>query len=203
MKPTRLNNISGLLLLSLFLFSACGRHCDSRDRFYFTPEDLKYQPDTTGYPFKMVDNHGITEEFYVDRTNFYPDHHYFSILGNECDPVSETFGIAYHSTVNDYFISMVMRAGIPSASLEIDWNLRNWFTYDFGTAKVIDGIAPEIYFYDSLTVRGKTYYKIIEIDYTGKINQIDANTPVKTYISGNEGLIKFIRKDNITLERIE
>ncbi len=63
-------------------------------------------------------------------------------------------------------------------------------------------MTPEILFYDSLTVKGVTYRNMIEIDYSGKINEIDDFTPVKTFISGEKGLVKFIRKDGITLERI-
>jgi hypothetical protein len=39
--------------------------------------------------------------------------------------------------------------------------------------------------------------------YSDNKNAIDMNTPVKTYISGEKGLIKFIRKDNIIFERVE
>lgn len=54
-----------------------------------------------------------------------------------------------------------------------------------------------------MTVRGVKYQNIIEIDYTENANEIDKDTPVKTYISANKGLIKLERKDKIILERVE
>jgi hypothetical protein len=97
----------------------------------------------------------------------------------------------------------VLRADVENTDLEIEWNQRDRMVYNFSTKRVESGVDANIKFYDTLTVRGIKYQNIIEVDYTEKINEIDNDTPVKTYISGNKGLIRFERKDKIVLERIE
>jgi len=169
--------------------------------FYISDEARKYQADTTVISFKMADNFGITEEFYMDNY-WYTPHHYFTEWGNGGDAYGETYGIAYRSVLNDYFFMLVLRAGVGYTDLEVEWNQNAQMVYNFSTGKVTTGLIPEILFYDSLVVMDVVYNNIIEIDYTGKINDIDENTPVKTYISGDKGLIKFIRKDGVITERI-
>lgn len=97
----------------------------------------------------------------------------------------------------------VLRANVENTDLEIEWNQKDRLVYNFGTKDIENGVEANIKFYDTLTVRGIKYQDIIEVDYTDKINEINDDTPVKTYISGNKGLIKLVRKDKIVLERIE
>ncbi len=97
----------------------------------------------------------------------------------------------------------VLRADVENTDLEIEWNQRDRLVYNFGTKIVEFGVDANIKFYDTLTVRGIKYEDIIEVDYSDKINEINNDTPVKTFISGNKGLIRFERKDKIILERIE
>ena len=97
----------------------------------------------------------------------------------------------------------VLRANVENTDLEIEWNQKDRLVYNFSTKDIETGVEANIKFYDTLTVRGIKYQDIIELDYTDKINEIDNDTPVKTYISGNKGLIKLVRKDKIVLERIE
>jgi len=191
-----------IILLCLSLYN-CERKCDIKGKFYISQNVRKYQIDTTISSFKMVDNYGITEEFYMDKNIWFKTHHYFNEWGSDCEAFGETFGVAYNSSLNDYFFMFVLRADVQDTDLEVEWNQRDRFDYNFGDKKVTYGVIPKILFYDSLVVRGKTYNDIIEIDYSNKINQIDDNTPVITYISGDKGLVKFIRKDNVIMERIE
>jgi hypothetical protein len=180
-------------------------HCggDIEGVFYLSDEARKYQFDTTIYSFIMVDNYGIMEEFYMDRNIWYTIHHYFTEWGTDGKASGETFGVAYYSALNDYFFMFVLRAQVEYTDMEIEWNQRDKLVYNFRTKKVTTGVEPDIFFYDSLSVRNISYGDIIEIDYSDNINAIDMNTPVKTYISGEKGLIKFIRKDNIIFERVE
>jgi hypothetical protein len=190
------------VLVSPFLLLGCwGDKIEGT--FYFSDEARLYQIDTTICSFKMIDNNGITEQFYMDRNIWYTTHHYFMEWGVDGKAFGETFGVAYISVLNDFFFMYVLRADIKDTDLEIEWNQRDRFVYNFGTKKVTDGIAPKIKFYDNLIVKGVSYNRIIEVDYTGKENLIDLHTPVKTFISGEVGLIKFIRKDNVVFERID
>lgn len=190
-----------VLLLHLITLHGCGEKIEGT--FYISEEAQRYQIDTTIYSFKMVDNYGITEEFYMDKHIWYTTHHYFSEWGVDGTAFGETFGVAYFSVLNDFFFMYVLRADVESTDLEIEWNQRDRFVYNFGTKKVTYGVAPLISFYDSLVIRNIIYRRIIEVDYTSKLSKIDYNTPVKTYISGDKGLVKFIRKDNVVFERVE
>ena len=189
------------ILIVFVLTNNCGG--DIEGVYYISDEAREYQFDTTIYSFKMVDNHGITEEFYMDQNIWYSTHHYFSEWGTDGKACGETFGVAYYSVLNDYSFMFVLRAQVEYTDMEIEWNQRDRLVYNFKTKKVTTGIEPGILFYDSLSVRDITYGNIIEIDYSYKIRDIDINTPVKTYISGEKGLIKFIRRDNIIFERTE
>lgn len=189
------------LLIIFILISRCGG--DIEGVFYIADEARKYQIDTTVYSFQMIDNNGITEEFYMDRNIWYSTHHYFSEWGTEGDASGETFGVAYFSSLNDYFFMFVLRAQVEYTDMEIEWNQRDRLVYNFKTQEITTDIKPKISFYDSISVRNISYGNIIEIDYSDQINNIDRNTPVKTYISGEKGLIKFILKDDIIFIRIE
>lgn len=185
----------------LLIFNSCGRELEGT--FYIDDEARKYQIDTTITSFKFVDNFGISEEFYIDRNIWYKTHHYFSEWGIDGKAWGETFGVAYNSAVNDFFFMFVLRADVENTDLEIEWNQKDRLVYNFSTKDIETGVEANIKFYDTLTVRGIKYQDIIEVDYTDKINEIDNDTPVKTYISGNKGLIKLVRKDKIVLERKE
>lgn len=201
MKHIRLIIKSAIFFLSFFLFVSCGN--DIKGTFYISDEARKYEIDTSIYSFKMIDNYGITEEFYMDKNIWYTTHHYFSEWGTDGDAFGETFGVAYNSILNNYFFMFVLRADVENTDLEIEWNQRDRFVYNLEKKIFTDGVVPEISFYDSLVVRDITYKNIIEIDYSKVKNKIDINTPVKTYISGEKGLIKLVRIDNNILERIE
>lgn len=185
----------------LLLLNSCDD--DLKGTFYISDEVRKYQIDTTITKIKFVDNFGISEEFLIDQNIWYTTHHYFSEWGTGGKAWGETFGAAYNSTVNGFFFMFVLRADIEHTTLEIEWNQKDKLDYNFGTKNIEYGIKAKVKFYDTLTVRGIKYHDIIEIDYSDKINEIDKDTPVKTYISGNKGLIKFERKDKIIFERIE
>ncbi|PIF05887.1 MAG: hypothetical protein CSA36_04330 [Draconibacterium sp.] len=185
----------------LILLNSCGEKLEGT--FYISDEAGKYQIDTTITTMKFVDNLEISETFYMDQNTWYTTHHYFSEWGTNGKAWGETFGVAYNSTVNRFSFMFVLRADVDHTDLEIEWNQRDRLVYNFTTKSVESGVDANIKFYDTLTVRGIKYQNIIEVDYTEKINEIDNDTPVKTYISGNKGLIKFERKDKIILERTE
>jgi len=182
MRPIALISRVIFFFFLLVLFNSCGE--DITGTFYFSDEARKYQIDTTITSFKMIDNHGITDEFVMDKYNWYQTHHYFSQWGTHGDASGETYGIAYNSVLNSYMFMYVLRADVDYTSLEIEWNQKDHFVYDFSSRKVISGIVPLVSFYDSLLVRGVWFRNIIDIDYSGKVNEIDKDTPVRTYISG-------------------
>jgi hypothetical protein len=182
------------------MFNNCGK--DIEGTFYFSDEARKYLIDTSITSIRFIDNFGISEEFYIDQKTWYKTHHYFDQWSDD-GPAYETFGIAYHSTVNGFFFMFVLRADVESTDLEIEWNQIDKLVYNFESKTVDYGVKAKVNFIDTMTVRGVKYQNIIEIDYTENANEIDKDTPLKTYISANKGLIKFERKDKIILERIE
>lgn len=191
--------ISIFIVITACIFS-CGEKIEGT--FYLTDEARKYQIDTTIKVIKMVDNFGISEEFNLDKHNWYHVHHYFNEWGTDGEARGETYGVAYNSVLNRFMFLMVMRAGYNDCSLEIEWNQKDQLNYNFKTKQVYYEIKPELSFYDTLTVRGVKYNNIIKVNYTDVIDEIDDNTPVITYISGDKGLIKLVLKDNIILERL-
>lgn len=201
MKHIRLTIKIIVAFIILIICNNCGE--DLKGTFYLSDEARKYQIDTTITSIKLIDNFGISEEFYLDQNIWYKTHHYFSEWGTDGDAWGEAYGVAYNSTVNGFFFMFVLRADVENTDLEIEWNQKDKLVYNFKTKTVEYGVKAKISFFDTLTVKGIKYHNIIEVDYTDKINEIDNDTPVKTYISGNKGLIKIIRKDNIIFERIE
>lgn len=201
MKHIRLTIKIVAAFFMLIVINNCGGYIEGI--VYLSDEARKYQIDTTIMSVKFIDNYGISEEFYLDKNIWYRTHHYFSEWGSDGEAWGETFGVAYNSTLNGFFFMFVLRADVENTDLEIEWNQRDRLVYNFETKTVEYGVMAKINFYDTLWVKGIKYYDIIEVDYTDNINEIDYDTPVKTYISGNKGLIKFERKDNIILERKE
>jgi hypothetical protein len=185
----------------LFVVSAtiCGCGCDSEKEMYQTAEIAsKYQMNTRIESFKMVDSYGMTDKFYIGN---YDNRITLVYTGTLYSANYRTVGADYMSTLNGYFFTFTIAIS-DNVILNMGWNRRNGFEYDFITGKVSGNIVPVVSFYDSLTVKGVTYQDIIEVDYSNRISDIDNNTPVKTYISGAIGLIKFIRKDGVVAERI-
>lgn len=201
MKLIRSINKLAVLLIILLFFGNCGK--DIEGTFYLSNEARKYQIDTTITSIKMVDNYGISEEFSMDKYIWFATHHYFSEWGTNGDARGETYGVAYNSVVNRFMFMMVLRAHVENTELEIEWNQKDRFSYNFSTMQIEYGIKPEIKFYDTMTVRGVVYFNIIEVNYADKKDEIDDDTPLITYISGKNGLIKLVRKDGIILERTQ
>ncbi len=201
MKHIRVTINTITICIVLVLFNNCGG--DIEGTFYISDEARKYQIDTTIISIKLIDNYGISEEFYLDQNIWYTTHHYFSEWGSDGDAWGEAYGVAYNSSVNGFFFMFALRADVDNTDLEIEWNQRDRLVYNFKTQTIESEVVAKINFYDTLTVRGIKYQNIIEVDYTDKINEIDDDTPVRTYISGDKGLIKIERKDGILLERIE
>ncbi len=185
--------IKGLFVFSLII--GCTKD-EPKGVFDLSKAAQKYKIDTTITSFKMVDNNGITEQFYLYGHNSYYqepwDNGFF-----------EFYGVNYNSTLNNYYLDIDLRADDISSTLYVSWNYNDYLYYDFRYKETSGGsTAPVLKFYDSIQVRDIEYFDIIEVDYTDKIDKIDESTPVKTYISGKKGLIKLVRKDGNVLERI-
>lgn len=183
------------------VFSSCGD--DIEGTFYISDAARKYQTDTNITSFTMVDNYGISDMFFLDQSVWYTTHNYFSEWGTDGKAWGETYGVAYYSSLNDFFFMFVLRADEDHTDLEVEWNQTDRMVYNLAKGKIESGTDADVKFYDSLAVRDIMYYDIIEIDYSDNINNIDDDTPVITYISGDKGLIKFTRKDDVCLERID
>lgn len=156
----------------------------------------KYKIDTTITSFQMIDNNGLTEGFYLNNYNSYFHRPWANGL-------FEIYNLDYKSVLNNYNFTINLRADDISSTLSLNWNYNNYVYYDFKTTEVYgEKATPILKFYNSITIQNTIYYDIIEIDFSEKTHKIDDKTPVKTYISGEKGLIKLIRKDGVVLERI-
>ncbi|WP_456376488.1 hypothetical protein [Lutibacter sp.] len=164
--------------------------------FSLSQEAQKYKIDTTITSFQMIDNNGITEQFYLRNYLSY----YHEPWENG---FFEIYSIEYSSVLNNYNFNIELRADDISSTLQINWNYNDYLYYDFKTTEIYgETTIPILKFYDSIQIQNIIYYDIIEIDYTNKVNKINSKTPIKTYISGEKGLIKLVRKDGNILERI-
>lgn len=189
------------LITSLFILYDCNGGIEGT--FYISDDAKKYEIDTTITSITFIDNYGISESFSLDNKNWFSIHHYFSEWGTDGDAFGETYGLFYTSTVNRFFFMYVLRADVDYTTLEIEWNQKIRTVINFNTKQVESGEYASISFSDSLIVNGIKYQNIIELDYSDNLDAINDITPVKTYISGNKGLIKFSLKNGVTFERIE
>jgi hypothetical protein len=181
--------------------------CDSNIPFeYDMSKSFKYRVDTVYQSFTMIDSYGMSEEFYLLSNN--------SSRGTDYKTTAFTYRSVFNYYIFDYcFWEHYDEKGKGNdfSTLEITWNYEMCARYTFGTNDVYNpnegpyhgtNFAPQVTFQDSLEVRGKTYRDIIIFDYTKHKNILSNNIPLITYISGECGLIKFIRKDSIVSERI-
>jgi hypothetical protein len=189
------------ILTLILVFNSCYK--DPEGYFCFSDEAAKYQIDTNILSFKMVDNNGITDGFYLDQYGWYATHHYFYQWGDNGKAFDETFGVMYISSVSYIDFMFVLRAHETGTELEFEWNQDDLFYYNLDSEKITSGINPQILFYDSLQVKQTIYHDILEIDYSAILNKIHKQTPSKIYLAGKEGLIKYIRQDGIVYERVK
>ncbi len=171
------------MLFSWLIFSAGCERVDNEGMYYLADEARNYQIDTTVTSFKMIDNYGITEEYYMDGYQNQKHHYYYQGAGW----YGEIFDVTYRSVLNDYFFMFSLRALFGDTELWFEMNQQDIIIYNFNKRKVTSDITPAIHFYDSLLVKGIKYDYIIEIDYSDQMDDLYENTPVKTYISGDKG----------------
>lgn len=182
-------------LFLLFLIISCTPD-EPKGTFSLSEEAQKYKIDSTITSFKMIDNNGITEQFYLN--NYYSYYHEPWENG-----FFEIYNVEYSSVLNNYNFGIHLSSDDISNDLTVNWNYKDYLYYYFETTETYgDPTTPAIKFYDSTQIQNVTYFDIIEIDYTNSTNKINDKTPIKTYISGKKGLIKIVRKDGNILERI-
>ncbi|MDA3865405.1 MAG: hypothetical protein PF489_01495 [Salinivirgaceae bacterium] len=188
------------VLLLFVLLAGCGDKI--KGTFYLSEKAKMYTIDTTITSFTMIDDVGITEDFVMDRHTWYTQHHYFNNWGVDGDAKGEVFGIAFNSTINNYFFTYVLRADETFSTLEIEWVQKDMFTLNLDSEKIISGKNAHISFLDSLQVNQKTYKNVIMVDYRHMSGETHNKTPVVSYFSAHYGLIKLIRKDGIVSTRL-
>jgi hypothetical protein len=193
-------NGSFIVLLLIILSNGCGDKIEGT--FYLSEKSLKYQVDTTILTFQMIDEYGIVEEFsLVDPYSM--GHNYFNEWGVDGEAFGEVYYVEYHSVLNDYFFTYYLRADEKFTELDIEWNQQDQCRFNIANGAFEGGVRAEVSFYDSLKVGNIVYRDIIEIDFSQKKNKINEQTPVKTFLSGKTGLVKFVRKDGVVVERID
>ncbi|MFT6814744.1 MAG: hypothetical protein ACJAZ3_000637 [Sphingobacteriales bacterium] len=199
MKPIQLlSKIPYLLLLLVFLTSCKEKEIKT---IYLSNKALDYRIDTTISSFLMIDTNKISEEFSLVQDIFGNyQHQFISDLGHDVN--LEIFKIEYLSAVNNLHIDYIFLASEEYTEFQINWNRKDLLTYNFDDKKVISGISPKVTFIDTMTVKGVTFNKIIEIDYSDKVNQIHSATPIITYIAAGKGLIKLVLTNGHVLERV-
>ncbi len=205
-------------------FTSCEVEDISGKHYYISNEVRKYMADTTQKYIDMVDNVQMKERFKIEKNYYFsieePNYLYFSTFTGAGTisgvAYSEIFSIAYKSVLNQYYFRFRITGNYDNETmLEVKWcedsynfskndfDDNNRFEYNFRTKKVTSKLKPKVIFHDSLTIAETTYFDIIEIDYSSKKGKINENTPIKTYFAKNAGLIKFVPKEGIVLERIE
>jgi hypothetical protein len=213
--------LTGLLSL---IFTACEVE-DINGKYYYIDESVhKYLPDTAQNHIDFVDNMLIKEHFIVERDYFFNTeepfflyHRNFFGAGDISGiAYAETFSISYKSVLNNYHFRYRMTGNYGNeTTLEVKWcedseylykdeyKDNNRLEYNFSTKKVTSKVKPKIRFYDSLIVSNKTYFDIIEIDYSSIKNKINNNTPIKIIFAGKAGIIKYMPVEGVELERVE
>lgn len=200
MKHLQLNHKLGLAIFAAVVFmliSSCGE--ELKGTFNICDEAKKYMVDTTITSFKMVDNYGITETFYMHNSIWYAQHLYYYING---DAYFQHFGVAYTSVLNDYFFMFTMRADDQDTFMEIEWNQRERFGYYFKQKKIQATPKPTMQFIDSIEINGVDYTDVLIIDYSAVATLKDPKTPLTTYFAAGYGLVKVKINETITLERV-
>lgn len=226
MNHIQLNNQAvAILILSLvFLLGSCEEIENIEGNKYYMVDDVrKYMVDTTQTNFDMTDNNQITETFYIDRSGFnYSDRPYYHYLSSfqsigyrQGRAFAENFNIAYKSSFSGYDFKFELTGWMDNVTILIvkwgenkvesgkrEWSENDyWFVYDFAQKKITSKIKPQIVFHDSMTLKNKTYYDIIEIDFSKLSKTKRENAPLKIYFAGKVGLIKFVPFDNVELIR--
>ncbi|HOP04995.1 MAG TPA: hypothetical protein PLE67_11010 [Tenuifilaceae bacterium] len=194
--PFRIKGLFIVSVVTMFL-SSCGEPLEGT--FNICDEAKIYMVDTTITSFSFVDNFGITESFYMHSRTWYEQHLYYYISG---EAYFQHFGVAYSSSLNDFFFMVTMRADDEDTFMEIEWNQRERFGYYFLQNKIEATPKPNMEFIDSLAIQGVTYYGVIKIDYSSVVTQKDPLTPLVTYFAAKYGLIRFDVNENIWLERV-
>jgi hypothetical protein len=177
--------------------TSCGD--DLKGTFNICEEAQKYMVDTTIKSFRMVDNYGITETFYMHNSIWYEQHLYYYIAG---EAYFQHFGVAYSSVLNDYMFMVTMRADDQDTYMELEWNQRERFGYYFKENRIQATPKPTMSIIASLEVNGFTYFDVIKVDYTAVKDQKDPRTPLITYFASRYGLIKLVVNESVTMERL-
>jgi len=227
MKHFQLNKLAFLVLI-ICTFGAFFTSCEVEDisgnHYYISNEVRKYMADTTQKYIDMIDNVQMKERFMIKKNYLFsieePKYLYlttFTGAGNISGiAFSEIFSIAYKSLLNQYNIRYRLTGNYGNETkLEVKWcedsynfskndfEDNNRFEYNFRTKKITSKVKPKIRFYDSLVVANKTYFDIIEIDYSSIKSKINSNTPIKVFFAGKTGIIKFMPVEGVELERVE
>jgi hypothetical protein len=226
MNHIRLNKqaVGILILILVFLLGSCEEieYIDG-NKYYIIDDVRKYMVDTTQTSFDMTDNNQISETFYIEKSGFnYLDRPYYHYLSSfqsigyvQGRAYAENFNIAYKSRFSDYDLKFEITGWMDNVTiLVVKWgedkkefgkreydDNDDWFVYDFYRKKITSKIKPKIIFHDSMTLKSKTYFDIIEIDFSKMSKTKRKNAPMKIYFAGKIGLIKFVPIDNIELFR--
>lgn len=226
MKHIQFFSRSILTILCILVLCACeSPEYLNGTKHFLSDEVHKYMADTTITKFNMTDNVGISETFYVEKSNFgsyqWPHHHYFSlfhITGSiKAYGYAENFNIAYKSAFSNYTFRFELNSRSDNKThLIVKWgeddiefekkkydDADNWFTYDFTDRKVTSRLKPKIRFAESMTIRNTTFYDIIEIDFSEISESKRMDAPYKITFAGKKGLIKFEPVKGIELTRID
>ena len=126
--------------------------------FNLSEEAQKYKIDSTITSFQMIDNNGITEQFYL--SNFYSYYHEPWENG-----FFENYNVEYRSIINDYTLRIHLGADDISDDLNINWNGNYYVYYYFDSGETYgDPLTPDIKLHNSIVVQNVTYFNIIELN---------------------------------------
>lgn len=192
-----LHTISLLSVVLLFILPSCGK---IEGTFYHIDEVKPYYTDTTITTFEMKSSYGYTELFRKVNSS---QHHYFMEWGTDGDAFGEMYNIQYTSLLNGIDYTFCFWGETDNdTELMLSWNANQYFYYSFKDDAFGEYSKAKMLFLDTLIVANVSYSPVLAFDFTAISESIYDDTPLILYFAGQAGLIKFVKKDGESFERV-
>jgi len=202
-----MNKLIFSILMRTVIISISGC-CDPyrNEKYIFNDDSQRFMFDTLATNIQMQDNNKFTVGYKVSYGRFGLPFHQF-IWHQTQGPcgqsiAAEYFGVNYVDMIDGTQIQLSIEAiGTDETQTELIWNETDQFQFNIKTKNVNSKLKPSISVADSLAIGGKMCRKVLLIDNEKIKDQINANTPLKIYISAQYGLVKYISQNGIVCER--
>lgn len=218
------SRISLFVLIFSILLVSCGRDNISRNQTFTIHENNRnWIPNHSIYQnFNMVDDYGISQNFYFQYINKYFQESSSSVFGVTTQTSKrENIYVKYVSMYNLYFSILLVALGEDRGD-EISVSLEDLsFTYSFKN-KVISRISFQnnylqnsidnnggenqplkstVTFLDTLQIDNKTYTNVMKFQLKDFENLVKPNSITEIFLAQNYGLVKFKTKSALSWQR--